>query len=291
MRLYFMPIFVYLSFLSFLGCAVSQTSPTGHKEPDSSWAGHRIVMLKGFGDYYVLGANGQPQLINPGALGVNIVAVVQRVDNNNVWIKSNGAGEVGVGWIDKRDVIWLEDAIPYFTSQIKLDPNNWDALLRRAESEHALNKREEAIADYTEAIRLHPEEPFLYLRRGRTLRITRNCEEAAADFQRAIQLAPQWPEPYNLAADVYLETGCTDPHFRDPSKAITYIEHAVALDVKHPTYLTVLASAYAASGQLEKAAITLRQALESPLFPPAYRDGAIYQLHEYEKVLADHKTR
>ena len=76
---------------------------------------------------------------------------------------------------------------------------DWDAYLRRAESEHALNQREAAIADYTPAIDLHPDEPFLFLRRGRTFRTMKDCPHAVADFEKAAHLKPQWAEPYNLA--------------------------------------------------------------------------------------------
>ena len=56
-----------------------------------------------------------------------------------------------------------------------------------------------------------------------------------------------------------------------------------------PAYLTVLARAYFRSGKLEQAVVTQRQALESPSFPPAYRDEATRQLHEYEAALASRK--
>jgi hypothetical protein len=31
-----------------------------HGKPDGTWAGHRIVMLKGFGDYFGLAGDGRP---------------------------------------------------------------------------------------------------------------------------------------------------------------------------------------------------------------------------------------
>jgi tetratricopeptide (TPR) repeat protein len=102
-------------------------------------------------------------LIRPYGLGVNIVTVVQHVEREHIWIKANGAGDVPVGWVNKKkNAILLDDAIPYFTSLIDRNPNDWDAYLRRAESEHALNQREAAITDYTRAIELNPDEPFLF---------------------------------------------------------------------------------------------------------------------------------
>jgi len=110
------------------------------------------------------------------------------------------------------------------------------------------------------------------------------CPQAAGDFEKAANLKPMWAEPYNQAAGVYAD--CPDPAHRNPEKAVALIEHAIALDVEHPTYLTVLALAYFRSGKLEKAVVTQRQALESPKFPPAYREEATAQLREYERALA-----
>lgn len=267
-----------------LQCAQAQSDSPTSGPPNETWAGHRIVTLQGFGEYFVSGQHGQAWLIRPDGLGVNIVAVVQMVEGGHIWIKANGAGDAPVGWVNKKDAVLLDDAIPYFTSLIERNPKDWDAYLRRAESEHALNQRETAIADYTRAIELHPDEPFLFLRRGRAFRTMKACPQAAADFEKAANLKPIWAELYNQAAGVYVD--CPDPAYRSPAKAVELIEHAIALDVEHPTYLTVLALAYFRSGQLEKAVITQRQALESPKFPPGYREEATAQLHEYERAVA-----
>jgi len=273
-----------LSFLLALQCAQAQSGSPVSGQPNETWAGRRIVTLQGFGEYFVSGDHGQSELIRPDGLGVNIVAVAQRLEGDRIWIKGNGAGDVPVGWVNKKNAILLDDAIPYFTSLIERNPKDWDAYLRRAESEHALNQREAAVADYTQAIELHPDEPFLFLRRGRSFRTMKACPQAAADFEKAANLKPMWAELYNQAAGVYAD--CPDPAHRNPEKAVALIEHAIALDVEHPTYLTVLALAYFRSGKLEKAVVTQRQALESPKFPPAYRREATAQLREYERALA-----
>src|SRR5215472_8025184 len=145
--------FISFSMMLLLGtlspyCAAAQSGSSLRHEPDQTWAGRRIVTLEGFGDYFVSGDHGQSEVIRPDGLGVNIVAVAQRVEGDRIWIKANGAGDVPVGWVNKKDAILLEDANPYFTSIIERNPKDWDAYLRRAESEHALNQREAAIADY-----------------------------------------------------------------------------------------------------------------------------------------------
>jgi hypothetical protein len=98
----------------------------------------RIVTLNGFGDYYTQAAGTQAKLVNPDGLGVNIVAVVQRVEGDRIWIKANGAGDPPVGWVRISDAILLDKAILYFTSRVEHDSKDWDAFLRRAEAEHAM---------------------------------------------------------------------------------------------------------------------------------------------------------
>lgn len=253
-----------------------------------SWAGRRIVALKGFGDYFASGGDGRPRVVKPQGLGVNIVAVVDHIDGDRVWIRANGAGDTPVGWIQRSDAILLEDSVSYFTSLIGKNAKDWDSYLRRAEAQHALNQREAALADYTRAIELHAKEPFLYVRRGRHFETMRTCSAAATDFHEAAKLKPKWAEPYNLLAGVY--ANCPDAKYRNQEEAIRLIKHAIALDSgRHPTYLTVLALAYFRSGQLEKAAATQKEALASADFPPAYRNEATNQLDQYEKAIEAHK--
>jgi tetratricopeptide (TPR) repeat protein len=188
----------------------SQSAAPLQSEPNPTWAGRRIVTLQGLGDYFAAGADGRAKLINPEGLGVNIVVAVARVEGDRIWIKANGAGDEPVGWVDKSNAILLDNAIPYFTSRIERSPKDWDAYLRRAESEHSLNQHDAAIADYTLAMAVHPDEPFLFLRRGREFRITAACPEAAADFEEAARLRPQWAEAYNMAAGVYVDCPPSD---------------------------------------------------------------------------------
>jgi hypothetical protein len=128
-------------FLLFLPLALAnhptqaQSGPPASGEPNETWAGRRIVTLEGFGDYFVSGDHGQSELIRPEGLAVNIVAVAQRLEGDRIWIKANRAGDVPVGWVNKKNTILLDDAIPYFTSLIEHNPKDWDAYLRRAESE------------------------------------------------------------------------------------------------------------------------------------------------------------
>jgi len=276
---------IVLALCSMQHCESQQSLPLQNRSA-LAWEHQRIVTLTGFGDYYAQTKDGASKLVKPDGLSVNIVAVVQKVEEDRIWIMANGNGDIPVGWINKRDAVLLENAVPYFSTKIARDPRDWDSFLRRAEAEHALNRRDEAIADYTSAIEINEEEPFLFLRRGREYRILKDCPRAASDFEEATRLRPKWAEAYDMEAGVYAD--CPDSSWRDPAKAIALINRAISLS-PNPTYLTVLALAYSRSGELGKAVEAQRQAIESLQFPPGYRDDALRQLRDYEKALAAEK--
>ncbi len=253
------------------------------------WAGQRILMLTGFGEVHRSADDSSAT----SSVGINLVGVVARAEGRRLWIRSTSGGDSG--WVDSSHVVLLAQALPYLDTLIGRDSESWDLYLRRAEAEHALNRRDAATADYTAAIRLHPSEAFLYLRRGRHYGTVHQCAAELSDFQRGIELAPtSAPQGYNLPAELYsLESGvyssCPDSTLRDTVKAIVAIQHAIALDSTRPTFLVILAGAYASAGRLRDAVTTLRRALRRADAAPSYREDWEQQLHEYERALAGEK--
>jgi hypothetical protein len=257
--------------------------------PDSTLIGQRIIMLSGRGEVNIPDKNGILHIEQ----APNIVAPVARVEENKVWILSPGEVEPG-GWVDKRNIILLTKAISYFDSILEKNPTDWDSYLRKAEAEHSLNKRDAAITDYTTAIKLHPNDTYLYFRRARSYQAQQKCEKAAADYGEVIRLNPN----SLIAADAYsrqakLYADCADSLQRNPEKAIAAAKQAITLDIARPTYLTILASAYARNGQLEEAIAAQKKALASPNFPPGpgYRPDAIKYLEELQQALATKKKK
>ena len=255
-------------------------------KPDSILIGQRIIMLTGRGEVSSFDKFGTIEIKQ----APNIVAPVARVEGNKVWILSPGETQPGA-WVDKSNVILLTDAIPYFDSLLKKNPKDWDAYFRKAEAEHALNKRDEAIRDYTAAIQLHPDDTYLYLRRARSYQAKQVCDKAIADYGEVIRLNPNSA----MAADAYsrqakLYADCSDTLQRNPKKALMAADKAVALS-NNPTYLTILASAFASDGQLEKAIAAQKKALASPNFPTDYRQGATKYLEQLEQMLSQKNKR
>lgn len=249
--------------------------------PSATLGGQRIIILHGLGAVHLAGTNGAPQT----RVGINLVMPVQRVDGRRVWLVSTSGGDSG--WVDRETVLPLGNAVAHFDTLLAHDPRDWDAYLRRAEAEHALNMRDAATADYSKAIALHPNEAFLYLRRGRHYNTLKECPKEIADFARAVELAPtSVPQNYNLVAELHsLEAGayfaCPDTTFRDYPRGLTLAKQAVAEDPSRATLVTILAAAYEQAGDLEDAVRTQREALARPDFPPAYRADAEQALARY----------
>ena len=254
-------------------------------KPDSTLIGQRIIMLTGRGEVSFLDNN---KIINIKQVP-NIVAPVARIEGTKVWILTPGEVEPS-GWTDKSNVILLTDAIPYFTSTLEKNPTDWDSYFRKAEAEHALNKRDEAISDYTTAIKLHPNDTYLFFRRARSYQARQMCDKAIADYGEVIKINPNSA----MAADAYsrqakLYADCSDSLQRNSKKAIVAASRAVELDSTHTTYLTLLASAYASDGQLEKAIAAQKKALSSSNFPPGYLKEATKYLEQLEEMLLQKK--
>lgn len=237
----------------------------------AAWIGQRIIMLQGMGAVYEPGKGREPRT----EVGINLVMPVHRIEGRRVWIVSTSGGDSG--WVDIGSVRLLAGAIPHFDTLITADSHDWDAYLRRAEAEHALNARDASTADYSKAIELHPGEAFLYLRRGRHYNTVRECAKEVEDFDTAIKLAPTSArQDYNFAAEVTsLKAGvyfaCADTAFRDYARGLALAKQAADADPSRATLVTILAAAYAQNGDYANAVRTQRRALARPDFPPAYR--------------------
>jgi len=257
-------------------------------QTESSWVGQRIVMLRGMGEVHHSADTSKVS----STVGINIVSPVARIEGGRLWIVSTSGSDSG--WVDSTSVIRLSPGGAILQHHDPGAPDNWDAYLRRAEAEHALNQRDAATQDYSAAIRLHPLEAFLYLRRGRHYNTLHACGEALSDFEKAISLAPtSAPQGYNLVAELYslesgVYSGCPDSTRRDPRKAIEAIRHAIALDSSRggARGFVILAGAYASSGDLVEAIKLMKHALAVPGAAPLYRKEWQRQLDEYERALA-----
>ncbi len=92
----------------------------------------------------------------------------------------------------------FQAALNDINAYLKLDPYNGDLWYEGARCLRAVGKPNEAIPYYTEAIRLNPRFGLAYLERGRTYQGLGNQSAAQSDFQKAQQLGEKVDPVNNL---------------------------------------------------------------------------------------------
>ncbi|HVW37298.1 MAG TPA: tetratricopeptide repeat protein, partial [Pirellulales bacterium] len=112
-------------------------------------------------------------------------AEVEAVQGDFLWVNLGTAG-----WIHKNNVVPLNDAIAYFTQQIRQNPSA-ELYKARASVWSRQQNYENALADMNEAIRLDPQYAALYNDRGLVWLDKGEVDKAIADFTQSLRLEPQ----------------------------------------------------------------------------------------------------
>jgi len=154
----------------------------------------------------------------------------------------------------------LDNAIGEYRLALGLQPdygvahNNLGSVLVR------LGRPGEALDHFREALRLDPSNAQAHYNAGSVLRSRGELAEAADHFRRAAQLAPDWIPA--LASLAWLQATAPDAALRDATRAIALAERVADLTARRDaSALDVLATAYAAASQFERAVDTEQTAL------------------------------
>ena len=138
---------------------------------------------------------------------------VNRVQGSWLWIKSVG------GWINRDDVVLLDEAVDYFTKQVKQNRNS-DAYHQRAVMWVAMKKYDQAVSDFDDALKRDPQNAVLYNARGNALRITGKLDRALSDFNEVIRRNVRHPAVYTNRGLVWFDKGEYDQALADYTKAL-----------------------------------------------------------------------
>jgi tetratricopeptide (TPR) repeat protein len=177
----------------------------------------------------------------------------------------------------------VDEAIEQFHQALKIRPdyglahnNLGNVLLGRGNAD-------EALQHFREALRLDPSNAEAHYNVGSVLRSRGDLREAIAQFRQALQLKTDWIPA--IASLAWLLATAPDASLRDANQAIRFAEQAADLTSRHDaSALDVLAAAYAAAGQFDRAVATAEAALG--LNPDAALAAAIrgrqqlYRRHE-----------
>ena len=146
----------------------------------------------------------------------------------------------------------LDAAIAQFREALRIEPgyalahnNLGNVLLGRGRSDEALDH-------FREAVRLDPSNAEAHYNVGSVLRSRGELGGAVARFQEALRLKPDWlPAMASLA---WLLATSSDAALRNPDLGVRFAERAADLTGRRDaSALDVLAAAYAASGQFDRA--------------------------------------
>ena len=185
----------------------------------------------------------------------------------------------------------LDEAVTHLEQALRLNPeyalahNNLGAVLRLQ------GKLTEAIHHFRQSLLVRPDDGEALYNLANALTLRGEFNEAVMLYRRALEVQPDASEA--SAELAWLLATHPDPARRAPPEAVTLAERAASLtNHEHPGILDVLAAAYAAAGQLDRAVATAEAALR--LVPPG-RDvitTAIRQrLEQYRRRVTEQNPR
>lgn len=201
---------------------------------------------------------------------------------------------LGAGWIKQEDALSADEALEYFSEQVKLNPTEPAFWNNRGRVWDEKQEHDKAIADYEKAAELRPDDPTthnnlgaayqlkgdnasaikhfdaalaadptdatVYYNRGRANQYSGNYAAAAKDYADSVRVDPNYLPGYNNAA--WLAATCPDEKYRDPKLALDLAQRATAITQgKVWEVLDTLAAAQAANGDYAAAVKTSEQAL------------------------------
>ena len=268
-----------LAALVFPTCAFSQDN--------FGWIGQRVITHYGavlqIGNQVVDDEKRSTNLAVSGKdRGISRIYRVDQVNGNWLWLKAENEGVEG--WVKAEFVIPYDQAIDYFTNQIRANPSERSWYTRRGNVWKDKGEYDIAIADCNEAIRLDPSSEIAFVCRGIAWKAKKEYDKAIADYNEAIRLDPK----FTMA---FLNRGVAWHHKKDDDKAIADYDQAIRLDPSYANSYISRGVSWEAKKEYDKAIADYSEAIRAnPKYALAYRNrgGIWYVKKEYNKAIADY---
>jgi tetratricopeptide (TPR) repeat protein len=149
---------------------------------------------------------------------VDFPARVTKVEGNWVWL--------GRAWVRKADVMLLDQAVTYYSDQVRRNAKSPQAWFRRANCWKAKGELNKALKDLDEAIRLDPKYELAYLRRGDVKDGIGDFTGAIRDYDEVLRLNPKDWAAYN-------NRGLAKGDMKDYAAAIADYDASLELNPKN----------------------------------------------------------
>jgi tetratricopeptide (TPR) repeat protein len=170
-----------------------------------------------------------------------------------------------------------------FDAAIKLEPNEAQHRMARADFLRRQGKLDEAVADIDAVVEQNPDAAAAFLVKAQVLREQNKLNEALAALDKATALAPSAPEPYQQRGEIYRLQD-------DPAKAIEQFNRVLQMQ---PGFLLTLihrAEAYLANKQYDEALVDIEAVLkDNPKLTVAHglRAQALASLERMPEAIAE----
>ena len=194
---------------------------------------------------------------------------------------------LGRAWIRKDDVLLPEQALAYFTEQIRKNPSQAQMWIGRGEVSVDKGDFDGGIKDFTEAIRLDPKYAHIshaYLGRGLAWKNKGGLDNAVKDFSEAIRLDPKLVVAYSSRGNAFNERNELD-------KAINDFTEAIRLDPKLAWLYNNRGNASGKKGEFDKAIDDFTEAIRlDPKYAKAYsnRGKAWLKKEDLDNAIKDY---
>jgi tetratricopeptide (TPR) repeat protein len=281
-------------------------------QADRGWIGNRVVQR---GNDLKLRADNDVVIRTGAKLQIYRVERISG-DGRRLWLSAESKGPSG--WALGAEVIPIDQALEFFTTQIRdhrkeafshamrsvlwqdtneldrglldldeairLEPRSAEFHVYRAVFwDRKRKKYDKAIADYTEAIRLDSKDALAYNGRGYAFSEKKEYDKAIADYTASIRLDPK-------DAANYVRRGYAFSEKKEYDKAIAEYTEAIRLDPTDSTYYYFRGGSWTKNKECDKAIADFTEAIRlEPAFGFAYsaRGFAWFEKREYGKAIAD----
>lgn len=169
-------------FFCVVGCVLALPMGTHAKLP-ATWAGRTVIPKSNDVELVRINLKGQRTFI----AHVREVLIRVLVERDGYLRIQQGLDD---GWIAKKDVVLLDDAITYFSARIKANANDEHAYTCRAAKWSIDREYAKALADFGEAIRINPTKPTLHYNRGWLFQQMSDTDKAIGEYDKALKLDP-----------------------------------------------------------------------------------------------------